>query len=76
MATIRESYGLDVPDRETLVRLDALFLAWHALRFWSHLTHRQGDPEWIADVRHWIERGAARYPKATSSSRLAPSVQG
>ncbi len=60
MASIRQSYGLDVPDSETLARLEALFLAWHALRFWSHLTHRQGDPQWIADVRRWIERGAAR----------------
>jgi len=55
---ISRIHGLEVPEPPVLDRLATLFLAWHALRFWPHLTARQSDPRWIADIRHWVDAAA------------------
>ena len=59
MAARRAAYGLEVPPPAALDRLATLYLAWNALRLWPLLTHRHGDPAYVAATREWIAAAAA-----------------
>jgi hypothetical protein len=59
MATVRRTCGLDVPPSADLDRLETLFLAWNAIRFWPLLDDRRANPDYVATMRRWLEACAA-----------------
>jgi hypothetical protein len=58
MAAVRARHGLEVPPAAELDRLATLFLAWNALRLWSHEAHRRHHPDYADAARGYVEAAA------------------